>query len=512
MIAGLASVAWAQTVTVDVTNGAPNNTTTFNSLMMAIHSFQVSGKVTASTDGAGVGVNNANVAPNVINVLATGAVNEIVRIDERASSAEQCVLNQPITIQGPGAGAVAPSAAANAIVSPQDDGANDDDGFEIRSDVDVTVNNITFIPSPTVPPGDDLVTVDKLTAGSTTSTVTFKSCVFTTYMAGNVPTVQSKSEALVDNRALITTPGPGAVDDLFDPFPDPGEAMIVNLIDCVLSHSTQDAGNHDGIVEVGGLRNSEDGFIFNIQSSVISFCQRYGIQYAGGGGGDATRQRNKLTVTGSNAAGGPVAGLGGPTVIHFNQRGIQAFTSNQAEVTLSNVLVTSNTLRGLSMNSNTPMNMTDVIVSGPTPVVITNEATSPNTAITRCTFHDGSGLYGDNVASGAVLTIRDSIFSGAGSTAVSVFSIGDMIVDVDNSATVLVGDHALAAQGGTTATTFGAGVITAAPLYASLDPLNASFLDVANCAYFTAATGGTPLRGGANFVGSCSSVSDWTLY
>ena len=96
------SSAMAQTVTVDAANGSPNNTDTFNSIQMAIHSFQASGAVAASTDGSGVGVNHGNAAADVINILTSAVPDAIfsIKMSERTINWVNDSFNQRFQIFG----------------------------------------------------------------------------------------------------------------------------------------------------------------------------------------------------------------------------------------------------------------------------------------------------------------------------------------------------------------------------------------------------------------------------
>ena len=81
----LTGVAAAQTVTVDANEASPDNVSTFDSLAVAISSFQASGPVTAATDGAGLGVNNGDGAANVINITSTAKLEEVLQLDENTA-------------------------------------------------------------------------------------------------------------------------------------------------------------------------------------------------------------------------------------------------------------------------------------------------------------------------------------------------------------------------------------------------------------------------------------------
>lgn len=520
-IAVAPTLGYSQTVSVDPTLASPNNTTTFNSLMMAINSFQTLGKITAASPG-GVGVNSGNPLPDVINVVSgtTGVVDEIVRIDERPASAGYAILGEALTIQGPGAGA-APSAANNAYVALRDDGTNDDDGFELRTEQDITVKNVTFYPSLTTPPGDDMVTVDRLTPGLNANHFVFQSCVFTTAKTGNLPIVTNKTEALVNNRANIATPAT-AQDKLLSVFPDANEAMVCDIIDCVFSHSI----DNDAILESSPrYTDAASTFALNIVSSVISYnglgaTNRYGIQIFASG--TANAERSALNISGANVANGPVAGLGGPTIILGNGRGIQSFAGNSTDPTehfalnISNTIVASNVERQLSMDANIEPAFSDLITSGPVPFVVTFEANTKQANWNRISAIAGSAasLFGAQNGDPNSLKLRDTIWAGDGTTAKAfdVFGTGDLKIDIDNSAIVLEGPHKVLEIGGTSDFTSGTTMVTSDPQFVSKDPASASFADVNSCAYAGKGTGGSDLSGGATFTAVCAAIREWFSY
>jgi hypothetical protein len=501
--------AYSQTVAVNPTDASPDNVTRFNSLMMALHSFQITGVVAASTDVAGVGVNFNNPAADVINVAASGRIDEVVRIDERLSCPERCVLTNPLVIQGPGAGLAAPGAAQNAVVELRDDSTFDDDGFEIRTD-----SNITFVPSRVAPPGDDLVTVDRVSQGGP-NTVSFRSCVFTTYdnSGTGVPVVQSKAEALTDRRAFIGSPV-GSVDDLFVVATDSGEAVNVELRDCVISHTTQDSspGMHDGIVEMSAQRNLPGDLRLDIRNCVVTRCQRYGVQF-GGSGNDSVPGRWLCAISGDSVGGGPVAGLGGPTVLAFNQRALHSFLSAKGCLTVSNVIA-ANSDRQLNLNRDTVTTVSDSILVGPVPFSTEFEAGSPTTTWERISWRSGGSppLLGANLSSNATLILRDCVMAGPGGACLGTFGAGDMYCSVESSACVLSGPDACTSLGGTSRTTFAATVITSDPQFAGSDPLAPDCLDVRNCLFSGKASTGSFLKGGADFSGTCATVSGWQRY
>jgi len=503
------NIALVPGVTVDPTDGAPDNILTFNSLMDAIHSFQIAGvtdvNAGVTTDATGVGVNNGIAGANVINVTNTAIIDEIVRIDsEKSASAGYTVQNEAITISGPGGGLLPPSAANNAIIACRDDGTVDDDGFEILTAVDVTIENLTFVPSAGNEPGDDLVTVDRSAVGGP-DFVTFRNCVITSAAdASNTPTVQSKSDALVNNRASIYTAA-ASMDKGLQFWPDLDEMINLELLDCVISHTP----DGDGMLEGTGDTTTGIDYTIDLKNTIISYNGRYGIQLYGSGD-DADVNGYQFTISGNAAGDGPVAGLGGPSMILGNvgTYGVISFYGpNPGMMTISETIVADNTTRQLSLDGDIQAVLSDVIIRGGIPMVyeMDNLAAIPTTW-QRVTF-DGptSSLFGADNLQGptATLTIRDSIFTTP--TAIGVFGGADMYVDVDYCGIAN-------ATGGTANTIWGANIVYADPIYSSTDVLSANFLDVRSQQFGAKGTAGSNLSGGADYIGDLTSIDDWRLY
>lgn len=502
------SPAPSSTVTVDVNDASPDNVTTFNSLMAAINSFQTSGAANVNggitTDGSGVGVNSAEAGPHTINIATNDAIDEIMRIDDRAGAIGHAVHGTPLVINGPGAVgsvAVAPSLADNALLFCQDEtGIADDDGFEIRSDIDITFNNITFVPSPTAPAGDELISIDRSSAATTATanTITFNSCVITTLDALNVPVVSDKLGALVDNTANIATPGT-AMDKGVAFFPDAGESMNVVFNDSIISHTA----DNDGFLDLGPNYAAGDGANITFASSIISYNgvsgSRYGIQMSG------SDENQTLTITGSNVAQGPIAGLGGPSVLLGNPRAIQSFYGPEnGQLNIDNTIIANNSMRQLSLDAEVQLTMDNSLVYGPVPFVITNNATNVAKNITNSTIVavGGSVLIGDDATSGAAINFTDSVLASSDGTApLGGFGAADATVNLN-----FVGVGAIS-SGALTNLNEVSGVFGGDPGFVSVDPTSADFLDVQNTDYAGADSVAGDLGGGADYVGGAAPAS-----
>ncbi|GAB4314332.1 MAG: hypothetical protein Kow0059_06040 [Candidatus Sumerlaeia bacterium] len=551
----LAAVAGAQTVTVDNTNGSPDNSTTFNSIMMALHSFQASGKVTASTDGSGVGVNHGNPAPNVIQVVGTGTTySEIIRVDERATSSEQNVQDEDFTIIG------IAGIEAKPVIAPQDDGTNDDDGFEIRTDVNYTIENCIFVWDGNFPHsalGAYLMTLDRLnpTVG-TPSTVLIKDCVFTSEDASNKPIVTNKDEAFIDRRSELSASPQGR--DL-GIFPDLNEGMIATVKDCVFSHTTSwNTSRHASVfVFFGGTSTSwqeEAGAI--IDGCVIAYNPGVGIEMQSGGNSlDATKQYVK--VTGTNAKSGGIA-TGRPTVIAYQgntnlpNNGTALFLFESENSTASTRAYTydinnlwaigctgpaiNTVIFGVGMNmygdiddclfvgNNTLSSNTDTISLGwqNDPVGPINIPTTMNmtdtTIIANTAGASGTALHFVNYPGAKTFNLNNVIIGasiGAAGPITGIFNEGATVVNVNDSLIAGSGNNAVATATNNTGT--GAinltGVLTVDPQLVNNVPISdPTYFDALNQALVGARTGGFDLDGGRLIGPAPTSAKTWDMY
>lgn len=514
------SAAPSSTVTVDPTNGSPNNYNTFSSLMAAIHSFQASGKVNVNsgvtTDGSGIGVNAAAAGPHIINIVNSTVIDEVVNIDERVASTVQNVQTTALIINGPGTVAnagtyVAPGAGTNAILALRSDGtvAAGMDYFEIRTDANITLNNITVIPSATTPASDDLMTLDRLTPNpASPSVITLNGCILTAYTSAGVPAVVSKLDALTDKAAAVTTPA-SALDDAITVFPDAQEAMVINANDSIFgNYSALGAaapGPRDSFIIAEGIMTAPNSMTYNINSCVLGFTGRHGIQI-GNSGTDLVAAQHVINITGTNVGAGPIDGLGGPTVISgvavagSNNIGDVAAATRRYVLNVSNTIASqagATTTRGFSLSSRGIVTLTDVSIGGVLPIVYGFGTESQNVTWTRVSTNGTSASLLGDLGNGSTLNIVDSVFKRTGTATGGVFSVfgaGTMNVNITHS-------RAFPVFGGTTATVLGTNTAIADPGYLSTDLTNAGFLDVQNTGFATANSTSGPLEGGTDYVG-----------
>jgi hypothetical protein len=322
--------------------------------------------------------------------------------------------------------------------------------------------------------------------------------------------VNSFTEAMSDHTAEIATPG---ADDLMTIAPDAGENTSLLFNDCVLSHAGG-GGSNDAVVDVS-RRSVAGNPSYEFNRTILSYLPRYGFQASGyGEPGDPSAFRVNFVGDATTR-----------TVIKNCQRAVQSFFGpDRGLINFTEANVLDCSIRGVSLGATIAVNnATDTIFSnlGSIGFVLGHDDTWATTTMTRCTLDNlGIDLLLDvGTADHGSVIIRDSIISDSGGnddTVVGTYGTGTgtWTVDIDNSAVVTEGNEAIAGVGGTGFELLGGSIVSGSPIYIqTADGLATDFYDVQSGAYATAGTGGTPLGGGADYVGGVpSSVPDWTLY
>jgi hypothetical protein len=562
----MGTFALAQTVTVDNTNASPDNTTTFNSIMMALHSFQASGKITDSTDGTGKGKNHGNAAPNLIRVIATGIpYDEVLRVDERATSSEQNIQDEAFTIEG-----IASGSNSKPIVRAKDDGTNDSDGFEIRTDVNFEIYNMIFTLDPAFPDtgtGVRVVTIDRLTPTTgVSSTFKFQNCVFTGHDAAGNPLVTNKDEAFVDRTADFTPTAGGVTGRTVAFFPDKNEGMIGTFKDCVFYRSTNLTASRHALLWcyfAGTGVSADTQWTEEVGVTVDGCVFMYGPGNAiesQSGGNNVNASKQFINIIGENAREGGIAegrptviGVMGNTEIPANGSGIYVIEPN---ITNSPNGAMSGTWNNLWIFGTTGIAIRDA--SGGTggtfywnlsdSLIFNNNLTSGGTAVqtgwrTITTPHPSSVSF-DNVTviGGSSLASPSegtafSFLGGSNNEPVSI-SMNNIVVGKSLSATtgivavrnagpsaVTVTDSAFIGSGlfaiGAAAATVNSGtgtldatnILTSDPKFvAYLDPLDKKFFSPAAPEYMAAGTGAIPIDGGRVWLPPPTGASKWSQY
>lgn len=557
LAAGLGS---AQTVTVDNTLATPDNVTTFSSLMAAIHSFQASGSVTTATTAGGVGVNHGNAAPNIINVVSTGtAYNELVRIDERTTQGAQSIHDEAFTISGQDD----PTNGLPVILCK--DALADTDGFEIRTDVDFTIENLIISRDPAFPDTGNasrLMTMDRITASTgTPSEFTLRNVIFTALDNTGAPLVTNKDEAFIDRRADIQLPTGGTWGRTVAFFPDANEGMIGNFVDCVFSNLPDFSTARPAALYLffGGTTGAPwtQTAGANIEGSIFTYVPGVSIEVQAAG--HATDANNQfLNITGSNAKSGGLD-TGSPTVMAGN--GIAAAPGNGVGVyvvptdngggamagawdnlwiynntgaaidddvldrggtlhwSLADSLIVNNNLAsgGFSIITSretttaiTPANWTisNTTIAGNNAIASTGNPTADTRALIqiKSTANSSTPLALDNV----IMTRGTS----GGEGLVAIRNSGTPSVTVSDSLIALNGPYALQGQSdGTGTVTINPSVLDIDPAFAEVaDPTDIYFYAPSNQALVGARTGSADLDGGRIMAPPQLDARTWNRY
>ncbi|MBN1475889.1 hypothetical protein JXA47_03965 [Candidatus Sumerlaeota bacterium] len=519
--------AAAQTVSVDAANASPDHTTTFSSLMEAIHSFQADGT-------GGAGVNHGNAEPDIIRIASTAVIDEAIEMD--AVTGPSVALDEPLTIEGDG---------ITALVALRSTGA---DGLWYQQDVDLTLRDIIFIPSRTDTPIDDLIEL-RATANAADVTITMERVVVTANDGSDGPvTTDGRLTATEAEAALATATGVGD-DAVYLVSDSGGGSMTLTATDLIISafHTSFSAGdrstegNHDGMVVFmdGTTSDIVNATVQLGEGCVISCTPRFGIQSSPGA---------HIDIAGS--ASDPVV------FNHIHSDGIWV-TSDSDSPTQASVCTVDRAIfahidasalkeqetfgRGfIGSLTNTIIAHCgfpgiELYASGALPPggLADSTLTVANTTVHGCgTAWDGSDtdyddrggcisapVYQSINASNRSVDMDDVIISGgAGQT--GLHSGGPCTMAIDFSAIVTLGSNAVgAATSGGGTITVGGSVIGDAIVYLDTDdPFSPDFFDVVvysgqSSPYRTAGTGGAPLSGGGDLVElTYSAVSSWSVY
>lgn len=381
--------------------------------------------------------------------------------------------------------------------------AGNNDGFFIQQSThDVTFRDLVFtysISDTAVTPLDELVLIEEGGANSDMNLFSFYNCIFTEVGTDGEPMIMNKSSAF---NAPPARGGPtravGARMFQYDNAPDQSSQVIVD--NCVFY-----AGSSSNFL----ARNDGAGAEFVKIHNSISTWAGYNAFEVGGANPNA-----RVEITGEDHTGGLMGGTvafnplaaGHGILITGTAAGHQTEVSNTilySQGTASTPAGAAGS-RGIS-GGNSTLTLRDSLIYVPNWAIVDTSHSDmliENTTIVTPT----NAVYYTGTATGGKLTIRDSILAGAG-TKISAAPPGG--VEIFNSAFPTAGAHAIGAIGGGTPTT--TGLIQADPMFISTDATLATFLDVDNAAYATAASDNGPLSGGADYVGS-SDVSDWSVY
>jgi len=451
---GMTAPLAAQTVTVAKT-GSPD----FNTVQAAIDSFDPDPDATTA---------------NVVQITDDSVYSEIITIDV------------PLTLEGTGSN---PPVLA-VVENPDSPGANDGLLIEIPdsigSFVDVTLRNLYVIPDQTTPPTDDGIR----SAGQNLNLL----------VEDVVVTANDGSDAPVTTDGLTSVDVSGATllgdDGIFVGGGDPpaGDGTQVVLRNFVTTHNQ----NGDGLVcSTGGSSYTVE------QGSVFSFNGRLGIQgaldFSIDSPNDPVKVIGNLGFAGIwfNSAATTARVLDGVYIANNGSAGsgwgVEFQNNGTVGSTLRNAIVSGNEEQGIVVGS---------VGDGPTVIEDTTVSSNGSEAVSIATDAESN------------ISVTNSIIAGNGSSdPLNIIDhSGNGTFSLTNSAVVTAGPQSLLSGAPINGTVSQSNVINDDPEFIeTLDPNSASFFDVTGSAYETAATGGDPLDGGADFVVQTDS-QNWNLY
>lgn len=443
------------------------------------------------------GANAGETAPFIINIRSgSGPYDEGITLDQAVAGHGNIAGDIVIQTTTPGDNVVLKLQPH----SGSTEGA--DDGLMISQDIyNVTMRDLVFTRSLTNFPADDLVRQDEAAPNTTLNTLAFYNCVFTEVGVDGEPLTRNKAGALVAPAPVGGPARVGTTPFLLQHWGDAGESINVILDNCVFY-----AGTSSNCYVRSDGSGPETVTINNCLSTYAGYnC------FQGGG----TNPQGVLNVTGTDVTQGPLnctAALYPLTGGHCLMAGntVAGQVSNVSNFLAEASGAPSTTLSRGVTGGNGQINLSNVIidVQGYGVVDITHDPTTWNNVTINTPTAAYLSASGAGTPAAGSLTVTDSIISGGGTKFAALNNLPTGGITVKYSALPTSGPNAIGATG----TIVEENNIYDDPMYVSTDGLLATFMDVNNPTYASAGTGGTPLRGGANYVGPSAAVNNWTLY
>ncbi len=538
----------AQTVTVDAGLGSPDNTTTFNSLQTAITSFQASGDATAGTDGGGVGKNHGNVAEDVINITTTTPIDEAIFVDAQAGAGTGLhVLDEDLTIQG---------SSIQAIVCLKQTGFGslaEDCGLFWCQDVDLTINNVTFIPSTTNTPADDALYF-RSTTNAQDTVVNLNHVILTANNGSNAPITTTGLEDGVAAEALLDAAGcVGYGDDgIYVVSRTEGGSITLNATYLIVSafnksftmdpdRTGETASDAFQVYMNGATQDFLNAFLNFNEGCVISQISRMAVYNPYGGYVKLNgTHENPVIMYNIHSDGiwcsSDSAAPTQPTVCEVNNSIIVNCDAGAFKEQETNgrgfIKSVTNTIIANTMNP-----AIELYSNGALPAGITDTVTIDNVTLHNCGYSGvtppaydfrGFAIGGATYTSGSPynsnrnMAITDTIITGNGLT--GIYNSGSGTFTIDYSALVTEDLSGYSYALGTTTAgsgtiTVGGTVINENPIYVTYDDADfasADYMDVDNPFFAGKGTAGSDLAGGADFIGSWTPPTNarthWIIY
>ncbi len=434
--------------------------------------------------------------PNEITIIGGGPYEEAL------------VIGIPVIIQGA-------SADDRPIILLQRNdelSGREDDGIVNSAAVDMTFENLIFLPSANNPPGDDGFDIRPLSDDDHFS-VTLRNVLITSNNGSDQP-LSTDGRELHDFTNAV-------------PFGDDGFQILSTFsgipsgtIDALIEHVTVTHIDQDGNPD--SLGSGNDSFIIGgenvtvtFRDVYVSYGDRFGFQFL-----------SNLTANLEGTATEPIVvngGFGG-----IGSTGIRCFSGDHR---YSHVTVM-NTYNGIAIDSDTTFSFEadHVLIADTADWGLSCIWVPPSErtfTITDSTFFnnlntlvfDPSSDSANNRLERLTLSIKDSIVAGQDhddtflitqipAAAPIDFTFANILLD--HVAVVAEGDHELF-FGFEEETITRTNVITSDPEFLSVDPEEEDFLRVSAESYRAAASDGGPLRGAKPFAGE-TEIQQWSIY
>lgn len=421
------------------------------------------------------------------------ASGDIIEVEPGTYLSEQIVINKEITIRGT-------NANNRPVIGVEDAGTGigTNDGIVIILDGAVTLENLILIPDPTTKPADDVI-------------------------AAQVANSTDTLDLTVTNVLITANDGSnGPLQTSFDENPDLGAGGLIFFNDDPFYVMTRTAfGGNNGIVNTTltdlhmlnwTTSTGGDFIVYPADAGDNSVHNWDGIRIVGGGDTQFSAATGSDFVVndymGRDGAGTGFAAFQGNSwtltniyIDNYSAFGIEADSDTVLDFSLDGAQISNTGAEGFWTGYATQAGVRTWSISNATFYACGSATATPPIAAIKAEA---------DVTSDLTIEVTDSIVAGPYT---AVENLGAGAINFINCGLVTAGADALdsVVRSTTTGTVGQTNVINDDPDFVSTTPFGTDSFDVNATAYSLAASGGGPLSGGADYVGT-SDVDKWNLY
>lgn len=384
----------------------------------------------------------------------------------------------------------------------------------LQNTANVILKDLILCPSLTNPYTHDMVVMREASANAQENWVEFYGCILTDINTSGDPMITSAVQAL-DEPVASGSPSPGSGQDGRTHFRF-GGANLVYSMSLFMEQSVNYFSKHLNYVILDGASSQA-----RIHNSIVSYPRAAGYYVQSRSG------NSKLIITGDDQSASPFEGdtINCSIIYEFNRRlfydyaaGVYIRESPQKKIlVVKNSIITTTVNHSQSHGISTypaGANITadilkvhDVIIDVPSWAIADQFAyPSDFRRSTIKTPSEGVRFVGNGISPA---NFTDCIFAECLLVA-NKLAEPTGTINLIHCALPEVGPDAIGSVTGGVLIATIINPVTGDPVFASLDPLAVDYLDVMGPDYQGAASDGSDLSGGGNWIGS--SVDDWTAY